>query len=228
MIVNQLLCMVGLPRSGKSTRARWLAVEHNGVVVNPDSIRLAAHGQAFAAAAEPLIWWMARVQVQSLFAVGHKLVILDATSITHAARNEWVRPKEWATCWVPVSTPAEVCKERARLTNQMHMIGVIERMVVQQEPLSPEEAKNIYAEAATLDRNLYIPNEDDAERSAAWHAANPGFNAPVSIPWCDANHLLQLAKQARTWTKTPCFMAEIEDTIATLEQAINKTSCPPP
>src|SRR5216683_5886868 len=83
-----LFLTVGLPRSGQSTWARGT----NTPIVCPDEIRLALHGQRFIASAEPLVWAIARIMVSALFGAGHPRVILDATNLTKARRDEWLDP----------------------------------------------------------------------------------------------------------------------------------------
>jgi len=99
---------VGLPRSGKSTWAK----QQNTPIVNPDSIRLALHGQRFLPEAEAMVWVMAKYMVKALFLAGHDTVILDATNITKSRRDEW-KSKEWARQFIEIATSPEECLERA-------------------------------------------------------------------------------------------------------------------
>lgn len=118
-----LLLTVGLPRSGKSTWAMATGVP----VVNPDSIRLALHGQAFFGPAEPMVWAVAHLMVQALFTAGHKTVILDATNITEHRRSDW-RSKEWNVGFVCFKTSEEECLRRAVALGQTDLLPVIARM----------------------------------------------------------------------------------------------------
>jgi predicted kinase len=106
--MNTLIMTVGLPRSGKSTWAK----KQNLPIVNPDSTRLALHGQRFTGAAEPMVWAIAHYMVESLFLAGHAIVILDATNTTKARRDEW-KSKKWIRTYCISNTPIEVCIERA-------------------------------------------------------------------------------------------------------------------
>ena len=103
--------MVGLPRSGKSTRARELHKEHGWPIVCPDSIRLALHGQAYRQETEPMVWAVAKTMVRSLFGAGHDGVILDATNTTGHRRREWTR-EEWDYKYHCIKTPMEECLQR--------------------------------------------------------------------------------------------------------------------
>ena len=128
---NTLICTVGLPLSGKSTWAKSTGFP----MVNPDSIRLALHGQPFAKSAEPMVWVQASYMVKALFLTGHSIVILDATNTTDKARRRWISD-DWDTEFQIIDTSKEVCIKRAG--NEV-MVAVIERMANQFEPLSEDE-----------------------------------------------------------------------------------------
>lgn len=129
-----LTVMVGLPRSGKST----LAKASGHPMVNPDSIRLALHGQAFNPAAEPMVWTIATYLVKALFLAGHTHVVLDATNVTRRRRQQW-RSAEWDTVYFVMATPVSVCKARARANGQMDLLPVIDRMSRDFEPVAADE-----------------------------------------------------------------------------------------
>lgn len=121
--MNTLLITVGLPRSGKSTWSR----KTGHPVVNPDSIRLALHGQAFYGPAEAFVWATAHLMVQALFGAGHETVVLDATNISKRRRDEW-RSKDWVCEYVEFATSHIVCIERAYATGKPELVPIIERM----------------------------------------------------------------------------------------------------
>lgn len=118
-----LLLTVGLPRSGKST---W-SMKTGYPVVNPDSIRLALHGQAFYAPAEAFVWATAHLMVAALFRAGHKVVVLDATNISRRRRQEW-RSADWSCGYVCFMTEKDECIRRAYANNQPELVPIIERM----------------------------------------------------------------------------------------------------
>ena len=122
--------MVGLPRSGKSTKARSMGYP----IVNPDAIRVALHGQPFIASAEPMIWAVAKLMVSALFLTGHQNVVLDATNTTRHRRQEWISDK-WEIKFVEVKTSQAECIRRAKATNQEYLIPVIKKMAKEYEPL---------------------------------------------------------------------------------------------
>lgn len=113
----------GLPRSGKSSWAKTQGVP----IVNPDSIRLALHGQPFYGPAEPFVWAIAKVMVSALFKAGHTVVILDATNVTEAKRKEWVGMADSLEL-VIFPTSVEECKRRATALNQDYLLPIIDRM----------------------------------------------------------------------------------------------------
>ena len=125
--MNRLILTVGLPRSGKTT---W-ALKQGLPIVNPDSIRLAMHGQPYVALAEPLVWAIAKVVVRALFLAGHETVIVDATNVTKKRRDDWMDfgdPPLWQREVKLFRTSAEVCLERAAAIGREDLIPVIERM----------------------------------------------------------------------------------------------------
>lgn len=124
--MHTLYLTVGLPRSGKSTWARQQGVP----IVNPDSIRLALHGQAFHESAEPMVWAIADMMVKSLFLAGHFQVILDATNVTKARRDKW-KSNNWKCRYVVFDTPREKCIQRAGADSQL--VSVINQMAAAYE-----------------------------------------------------------------------------------------------
>jgi predicted kinase len=134
VIHKTLICLVGLPRSGKSTWAKTTGHP----IVSPDAIRLAVHGQRFIAEAEPFVWAIAKAMVRSLFLAGHHTVILDATNNTRKRRLEWIS-KDWETVFKVVDTPDFVCIERARAEGDEYIVDVIKRMSAEHEPLGEDE-----------------------------------------------------------------------------------------
>jgi predicted kinase len=121
-----LILTVGLPRSGKSTWAR----EQGLPVVNPDSIRLALHGEAYLERAEPMVWVIAKIMVTALFEAGHAEVILDATSVTQERRDFW-KNNLWSIQYEIFDTSVEECIRRAKISEKLYLIPVIERMAAE-------------------------------------------------------------------------------------------------
>lgn len=134
MMPPTLILCVGLPRSGKSTWARASGYP----VVNPDSIRLALHGQVFQQEAEPMVWAMAKYMVRALFLAGHEVVVLDATNVTKKRRDEWVTPR-WVAKYKVFTTKASECMYRALDDQRSDLLPIIERMAAEFEPLDAVE-----------------------------------------------------------------------------------------
>lgn len=132
--MKTLILTVGLPRSGKSTWAKNEKVP----IVNPDAIRLALHGQAFIGEAEPMVWTIAKYMVKALFLAGHVKVILDATNVTKARRDEWLS-RDWGCKYKVFEVSEEECLRRAEATDQKYLCDIIMRMALQAEPLTEEE-----------------------------------------------------------------------------------------
>ena len=120
---------VGLPLSGKST---WARRQLNAAIVNPDSIRLALHGQRFLAEAELWVWAMAYSMASALFLAGHQLVIVDATNVSDKRRREWVarfqHPPVSEVCLELFPTSPAECARRALARGDEAILPVIDRM----------------------------------------------------------------------------------------------------
>jgi len=137
--MSKLILMVGLPRSGKTTRARKLSSDLNAPLVSPDAIRRVITGRAYHQNSEPLVWGVAKTMVQSLFEAGHGTVIVDACNNTKARRDEW-RFGHWKTELHVVATPASVCRQRAvDSCADPNLLSVIDRMAVSYEPPDKDE-----------------------------------------------------------------------------------------
>ena len=135
-----LLVLVGLPRSGKTSWARGLSYP----IVNPDSIRLAMHGQRYLDLLEPLVWLAAKWMVKSLFLAGHTHVVIDATNMTRKRRDAWQSP-DWRAMFKRIETPANECLRRAEAAGDKDIIPVIMRMDGEYEPLEPDEIRYLAA-----------------------------------------------------------------------------------
>lgn len=132
--MKKLIILRGLPRSGKTTWAREMAKQTGAAIVNPDSIRLAIHGQAYREETEPLVWATAQIMADSLFRAGHEIVIIDATNVTEARRKFWYdRFKNVKIEFITIMVPVEECIERAKKDGREYLIPVIERMAKEWE-----------------------------------------------------------------------------------------------
>jgi predicted kinase len=129
-----LILTVGLPRSGKTTWAK----QQNHPIVNPDSIRLALHGQRFFGPAEPFVWAVAHAMVDSLFLAGHETVILDATNTTRKRRDEWKSSKYKRRYHVLDRTLYE-CLGQAVIEGDAEILPIIQKMSDQYDIVGQDE-----------------------------------------------------------------------------------------
>lgn len=132
---KNLILMVGLPYSGKTTKA----LEFGHPIVSPDAIRVAIHGERFLYAAELLVWPMAVLMVRAMFEAGHRNVVVDATNGTKKRRKFWYDAGDWGVTFIHMNTPAEVCINRADEAEDQDIIPIIERMAEEAEPVTTEE-----------------------------------------------------------------------------------------
>jgi tRNA uridine 5-carbamoylmethylation protein Kti12 len=135
-----LICMMGLPRSGKTTIVNQLMQEWHAPVVRRDDIRLALHGQRYASPAEPFVKAISDVMIRSLFLSGHKIVICDETNYSRAARD-YHKSDKWKTVFYEVTTEPEICMQRAGATGQPDLVPVIQSMWERKQPLDADEER---------------------------------------------------------------------------------------
>lgn len=121
--MNELIMMVGLPYSGKSTIAK--SFKHP--IVCPDQIRYAVYNQRYEPMAEPMVWAMAKIFVRSLFLAGHKHVVLDATNVTSGRRDDWI-DVAWNRSYVVCDVSKMACMLRAQANHDDEIMPIIDRM----------------------------------------------------------------------------------------------------
>ncbi len=138
---NILLMMMGLPRSGKST---W-AQSQGYPVVDCDAIRLAKTGQRWWGPIEHEIWPFAKTMIRSLFLAGHKIVILDSTSLIRNQRDKFINSDDiqWDRYVKIIHTPVDICKQRA-LDTYPELVSVIDWFDTNREELHPDEDIRIW------------------------------------------------------------------------------------
>jgi len=134
-----LSIMVGLPLSGKSIYCKELQSKGH-VIVCPDTIRLATHGEQFIPIAEPTIWATTYIMVRALLKDGHDVVV-DATNITKERRKMWLyMAKEFGVplhChWI--KTSSNECHVRNNKLQRLDR-SIINRMTRQFEEPTEDE-----------------------------------------------------------------------------------------
>lgn len=141
---GNLLLMMGLPYSGKTTQAKG----QPAVRVCPDEIRLALHGKRFDGRMEGLVWLMVDVFVRSSLEGGQS-VVLDATMNSPKRRHPFYQLAHEVGAKVGVwhiDTPAGECRRRADAAGDTTILPVIDRQEtegvgltqVEMELLQPE------------------------------------------------------------------------------------------
>lgn len=118
---------VGLPRSGKTTWAKTTGWP----IVNPDSIRLALHGQRFYGPAEPFVWAVAYLMVEALRLAGCPRIVVDATNVSAKRRGEWENRYPGAVEFKVIDTSPEECIRRAQSEGDETIVPIIERMAAE-------------------------------------------------------------------------------------------------
>jgi predicted kinase len=111
---------------------------HGIPIVNPDSVRLAIHGQRFCLSAEQFVWATVNAMIRSLFLAGHNQVILDATNVSRK-RRDVLKFNDCETAFHHVDTPVELCKLRA--ADDPDILPVIDRMALEFEPIADDEVE---------------------------------------------------------------------------------------
>lgn len=132
----QLIILVGLPRSGKST---W-AARQSFPIVCPDTARLAIHGQRYLQEREDEVSVFTDHMVEYFLRQEHAAIVIDATHTTKKRRDHWLRYEDRAKLqYVYFATSEIECLQRADDV----LKPVIRRMAEQFEPLTPAEAAKV-------------------------------------------------------------------------------------
>jgi|WetSurMetagenome_2_1015567.scaffolds.fasta_scaffold03042_10 predicted kinase len=139
---NQLILMVGLPRSGKSSWANQQGIP----IVDLDAIRLAKTGQRWWGPIEHEISATARTMVRALFVAGHKTVILDSCNLLYEQREYFKCSPDivWDRLAKIIDTPASVCKDRAA-TTYPDLVPVIDWFDTNKQAIAESEQIKILA-----------------------------------------------------------------------------------
>ena len=195
MSENILIATVGLPRSGKSTWARSYSQKHGIPIVNPDSVRLAIHGQAFILSAEQFVWATVNAMIRALFLAGHDKVILDATNINRK-RRDTLKFNGCDTVFHVIDTEPGVCIQRAE--NDGIMIGVINKMLSEWEPLGEDEEKFVPLEHPEEEHDLsYVGSALESNRgNVVIGTRNGSFEVDRTIYCISENVLIVMCKKA--------------------------------
>ena len=141
---TEIILMVGLPLSGKSTVAdnmKKSPLNDHFTIVCPDDIRMALYGQEFVYSGEKFVWAIVDTTIRALLLRGQS-VIVDSTNKTRWERQQWSRvAQEFGIPLriIHVSTSPKECIRRAKETHREEMIEIIEGMAEKFEPLEEDE-----------------------------------------------------------------------------------------
>lgn len=120
-----LICMVGLPYSGKTTMA--LRELKGFPIVNRDAIRMSLHGKRYDANLEDEVTKIEDLMVSSLRLSGHDKIIIDACHLKVKRLDRWMA-QGYHVYSQFVLTPLEECHRRAILSGDSEIKIVINRM----------------------------------------------------------------------------------------------------
>lgn len=162
---------VGMPRSGKSTLAKdWAdrfgpddprdmytdTIIYNGggkmwfnfnekvlgkVIICGDDFRLACHGQVYRRLSEGVVWGHIQVAIQALLNTGHKVFFDETNSSPWSI--ERIFEIDVHAIPVFVTTPKEVCIQRALDNKQDYLVPVIEKIAKNLEVMTAEKIEEI-------------------------------------------------------------------------------------
>lgn len=136
--MKNVILLMGLPRSGKSTLAQKLHKELGYPIVCPDDVRIALHGGEYLPAAESMVWTMTYYMANALL-LSHEGLIVDVCNRMRLRRDEWRQKLQGELRFrvAEVVTDPALCRARAEGNPQLQ--SVIDRMAAGYEPLGDDE-----------------------------------------------------------------------------------------
>ena len=129
-----LIVMRGLPKSGKSTKAKDLARLYGCPVVSRDAMRLAVHGTRFLEDLEGEVKEAAGLALKCLAFGGNDVIVVDECHPLKDRTVQWLTSlfdgydKKVKLYWEEISTSRKVCIERALKDKQEDLVPVINSM----------------------------------------------------------------------------------------------------
>lgn len=122
---------IGIPGSGKSTFARILASETDGLIISTDAIRCQLYGDETIQGNWLEIETEIFQQIELAIA-GHQSIIYDATNVSQTWRMDFLaKAARWGNIrWIGwlLQTPIEICLERNRQRERHVPQSIVERM----------------------------------------------------------------------------------------------------
>lgn len=129
-MMPQMIMMVGLPASGKSTKAQELAKEYNATIFSSDALRKELYGDENIQGDNTKLFNTLHQQIKTYLKNGYS-TILDATNISYKKRMAFLSELKNIPCekiCVLMATPYEVCLERNAQRERKVPEYVIKRM----------------------------------------------------------------------------------------------------
>lgn len=139
--MKQIIIMVGLPRSGKTT---WITNNQpkGSIIVSGDDLRYIVYNQRFWAGGEPLMWSIRDMMLKYLMQQGVDIVI-DETNTTKKRREPILKLAKkygyYSIANIVEGVWTDTCIARAKAEDDEVIIPVIERMAAQFELPKMEE-----------------------------------------------------------------------------------------
>ena len=121
--------MVGLPGSGKSTKAQELARQYNGIVLSSDTIRKTLTGSEADQSKNEIVFRELYSMMREMLKEG-KTVIIDATNVSLKGRLHTLRETRGIPCQkiaYVVNTPVDVCIQRDLSRDRTVGVDVIKK-----------------------------------------------------------------------------------------------------
>lgn len=130
MDIPVFVMMVGLPASGKSTKAQELAKEYNAIIFSSDALRRELYGDESIQGDNTKLFNTLHQQIKTYLKNGYS-AILDATNISYKKRMAFLAELKNIPCkkiCVLMATPYEECLKRNAERERKVPEHVIERM----------------------------------------------------------------------------------------------------
>lgn len=125
-----LTCMLGVPRSGKSTKAKLIqsqfeSLGKKAIVLSEDTYRTALYGKPYLKECEMFLRGAIDLTAKALLIEGWEVILDDTHTSEHNLRR--CLQIDMNASFSVVDTPINVCMERAIKHNQDYLIPVIRR-----------------------------------------------------------------------------------------------------
>ena len=129
-MIPKFICMIGLPASGKSTKAQELAREYNATVFSADELRKEWYGNESIQGDNTKLFNTLHQQIKTHLKNGYS-AILDSTNLSYKHRMAFLLELKNIPCekiCVLMATPYEECLKRNTKRERIVPVDVIERM----------------------------------------------------------------------------------------------------